>query len=203
MHIDLSQYEAGLQFLAPAMLDYFVNGRVAERRGNRHPSAVPHGVYPCRGTERWCAFSVWNDAEWQALASVLNEDWGGDERFSTVLGRKRHELELDLRVAEWTREHERDDVVAALRHVGLKAAPVNSMADLFADPQLTQRTWRPVDHPVLGHVNVMAPPFLLRSTPPEVKRAAPLVGENTREVLIELGLGEAEIDVLTGEGVLE
>jgi crotonobetainyl-CoA:carnitine CoA-transferase CaiB-like acyl-CoA transferase len=120
-----------------------------------------------------------------------------------VLGRKEHESELDACVAEWTRERERDEIVATLRARGLRAAPVNSMADLFADPQLAARTWRPVEHPVLGRVNVMAPPFLLRGTPPEVKRPAPLLGEHTHEVLTELlGVDEAEIASLEAAGVL-
>jgi benzylsuccinate CoA-transferase BbsF subunit len=204
-HIDLSQYEAGLQFLAPAMLDYFVNGRVASRQGNRHPSAVPHGVYPCRGEDRWVALSIWDDAEWRAFASALDDAaWINDARFRTLLGRKAHEAEIDQCVAEWSAERERDDVVALLRTAGLRAAPVNSMADLFSDPQLTARTWKPVDHPVLGRVHVMAPPFHLRATPPRVERAAPLLGEHTREVLTEvLGLPDSELDALEREGVLD
>jgi crotonobetainyl-CoA:carnitine CoA-transferase CaiB-like acyl-CoA transferase len=205
VHIDLSQYEAGLQFLAPALLDYFANGRVADRQGNRHPSAVPHGVYPCRGLERWVALSVWTDAEWRTFVGALGcPDWGTDERFATVLGRKADEAEIDRNVAEWTSEREREAVVELLRARGLRAAPVNSMADLFADPQLTGRTWRTVDHPVLGEVRVMAPPFLLRDTPPDVRKPAPLLGEHTREVLSEvLGLPHAEIEALEREGVLE
>jgi benzylsuccinate CoA-transferase BbsF subunit len=121
-----------------------------------------------------------------------------------VLGRKASEAELDVRVAEWTRELDRAEVVGLLRDRGLRVAPVNSMADLFADPHLVARTWRPVDHPVLGRVHVMAPPFWLRDTPPVVERPAPLLGEHTRDVLTGLlGLAEVEIDELEREGVLE
>ena len=204
VHIDLSQYETGLQFLGPPMLDYFVNARIAERQGNRHPSAVPHGVYPCSGVDRWCAFSVWDDAEWRAFASVVNEEWVRADRFATLLERKRHEQELDACVVEWTRRRSREEVVAMLRSRGLRAAPVNSMEDLFSDPQLVTRTWKPVEHPVLERVNVMAPPFLLEATPPEVKRPAPLLGEHTSEVLKDLlGLEDAEIDSLSRDGVLD
>jgi crotonobetainyl-CoA:carnitine CoA-transferase CaiB-like acyl-CoA transferase len=205
VHIDLSQYEAGLQFLAPAMLDFFANGRVAERQGNRHPSAVPHGVYPCSGVESWVALSVWSDAEWVALVEVLGyPEWAHDARFRTILARKAHEPEIDSMLATWTCGRTREDVVTALRERGLRVAPVNSMADLFSDPQLAQRTWRAVEHPVLGNVHVMAPPFLLRGTPPEIDRAAPLLGEHTREVLCRiLGLGDAEVDDLERDGVLE
>ena len=205
VYIDLSQYEAGLQFLAPVMLDYFANGRVASRQGNRHPSAVPHGVYPCRGEERWCALSVWSDDEWLRFVQALDSpDWACESRFGSVLRRKQCEAELDARVAEWTCQHERDEVVAVLRGRGLRAAAVSSMADLFADPQLQLYAWRPVEHPVLGTVHVQAPPFLLRETPPEVRRPAPMLGEQTREVLAELlGVDDAEMDSLARAGVLD
>jgi crotonobetainyl-CoA:carnitine CoA-transferase CaiB-like acyl-CoA transferase len=78
------------------------------------------------------------------------------------------------------------------------------MADLFDDPQLRERTWRVVDHPVLGQVRVMAPPFLLCGTPPRVREPAPLLGQHTREVLTQLlGLTENDVDVLERDGVLD
>lgn len=202
VHIDLSQYEAGVQFLAPAMLDYFVNRRIAGRQGNRHPSAVPHGVFACRGEDSWCAFSVWSDAEWRAFAGVVG-DWADDERFATVLGRKAHEAEIEARVSDWTRSLSREEVVQKLRGAGLRAAPVNSMADLFADPQLAG-TWRPVDHPVLGRTHVLPPPYELAGTPARVTTPAPLLGEHTDEVLRDvLGLERGEIEALQTDGALD
>ena len=65
-HIDLSQLEAGIQFLAPAFLDYGVNGRQPVRRGNADPAAAPHGVYPC-AEGRWCAIAVCSDEEWRGF----------------------------------------------------------------------------------------------------------------------------------------
>jgi benzylsuccinate CoA-transferase BbsF subunit len=204
VHIDLSQYEAGVQFLGPALLDYFVNRRVAGRQGNQHPVAVPHGVYPCSGDDEWCAFSVWSDAEWCTFSELVGEEWACDARFLTVFGRKAHEAEIDQRIAGWTASRVREQVVALLRRAGLRAAPVNSMADLFADPQLVSRTWREVEHPVLGNVHVMAPPFQLRATPPQVEQPAPLLGQHTHEVLRDvLGLSLDEIEQLAAEGVLD
>jgi benzylsuccinate CoA-transferase BbsF subunit len=205
VHIDLSQYEAGLQFLTPALLDYWVNGRVATRNGNRHPSACPHGVFPCRGQEQWVAFSIWDDSEWQRFVEAVGgPDWACKPEYATVLGRKAHAEQLECEVAAWTRSRERSELVQLLSSHGLRAAPVNSMQDLLADPQLrTWRMWQAVDHPVLGRVHVAAPPFMLHDTPPAFPRAGPLLGADTTSVLQDvLGLSADEIDSLDKMGVL-
>ena len=91
-----------------------------------------------------------------------------------------------------------------LSNHGLRAAAVNSMQDLFADPQMrTWGVWRAVDHPVLGRMHVAAPPFMLHETPPRFPRAAPLLGADTASVLHEvLGIDPAEIESLEQAGVL-
>jgi benzylsuccinate CoA-transferase BbsF subunit len=205
VHIDLSQYESGLQFLTPALLDYWVNGRIATRQGNRHPSACPHGVFPCRGEERWVAFSIWDDDEWQRFVRAIGAPaWACQPVYATLLGRKAHEDQLEREVETWTRSLDRSEVVQLLSRHGLRAAAVSSMQDLFADPQLrTRRVWQAVDHPVLGRVHVAAPPFWLCDTPPRFPRAAPLLGEHTAAVLHQvLGLEADEIDSLEQAGVL-
>ena len=72
-YIDCSQTEAGIFLTGTAVLDYVANGRSYQRTGNRSPyvPAAPHGAYPCKGTDRWIAISVYDDEEWRALAGVL------------------------------------------------------------------------------------------------------------------------------------
>ena len=62
--LDISQFEAGVNFIAPVMLDYFVNHRVADRVGNKCLYAASHNAYRCRGEDRWCTIAVFSDAEW-------------------------------------------------------------------------------------------------------------------------------------------
>ena len=66
-YIDLAEYEAAIQFQTPAILDYTVNRRVETRDGNKCPYAAPHGVYRCKGDDRWCAIAVFSDSEWKAF----------------------------------------------------------------------------------------------------------------------------------------
>src|SRR5437667_295277 len=79
--IDLSQYEAGLQFLAPVLLEHAANGTVPTRDANHDRVAVPHGVYPARGDDRWMALSVWSDDEWSRFRLAL-----GDPEWSRGVG---------------------------------------------------------------------------------------------------------------------
>jgi len=205
-YIDLSQYETGVQFMTPALLDYFVNGRVPNRQGGRDPSAAPHGVFACRGDDRWVALSVFGDDEWQRFAEALGRpEWVGDPELATLEGRKAQEDRLEAHVANWASQLDREEVVARLRKHHLRVYPVNSMADLFSDPQLAHRqTWRPVDHPVQGRIHAAAPPFTLRSTPPKLERPAPCLGGDNSYVLGEiLGLSDAEIEELAHQGVLD
>src|SRR6266481_6115331 len=82
-HLDVSQVEAALHFLAPALLDHELTGRVATRAGNRSDHAAPHGAYPCAGDDRWIALSVRGEAEWRALCAVLAQPASRTPRRST------------------------------------------------------------------------------------------------------------------------
>src|SRR3954463_12078180 len=83
--VDLSQYEASVQMLLPAMLDQSINGRSATRAGNSSSHAAPHNVYPClpeRGEDRWVAIAVETDEQWEALvAAIGNPEWAMAPRF--------------------------------------------------------------------------------------------------------------------------
>jgi crotonobetainyl-CoA:carnitine CoA-transferase CaiB-like acyl-CoA transferase len=204
-HVDLSQYEAGIQFLAPVMATYFTGGQVLERAGNRHVTAVPHAMFPCAGAERWCAISVHDDDEWARLRAAMGSpDWAAAAALDHVEGRRAAEAELEERIARWTRGRTREEVVAALRAAGVHVAPVNDMSDLFGDAQLVhRRAFRPLEHPEIGRHSVPGPSFVLPATPDRVESAAPLLGQHNREVLCGiLGLDDDDVARLEAEGAL-
>ena len=154
MHIDLSQLETALHFSAPFLLDYAVNGRSQGRRGNRDPGTAPHGVYPCKGEDRWIAIACFNEGEWAALRLTLSRQgqaWADDERWSTVVGRKDREDELDRLMSGWTRGWDSAELMRSLQQTGVPAGMVNDCRDLFEDPQLNYRGhFQYLDHPEIG-----------------------------------------------------
>jgi benzylsuccinate CoA-transferase BbsF subunit len=96
-YIDLSQYEASLHLLTPPLLDYAANGRLTPRPGNHCHGAAPHGIYRCKGEDRWCAIAVTTADEWQAFCQVLGTPaW--TRRFATLAARLQDVGELDHRV---------------------------------------------------------------------------------------------------------
>ncbi len=203
-YIDMSQLEAGEHFLEPALLDYFVNGRSEKRVGNRTPGAAPHNVYPCQGTDRWVAIAVMNDAMWTALCQAMGKPGIAiDERFATLLARKRNEEALDHITGEWTRPQTVEEVVAKLRGAGVSTGAVARGEDLHSDAQLKHRGHlRIVEHPVLGKPTQVWPSFRSDEMEPEMRRA-PLLGEHTHHVCREiLGLPPEEITRLEEAQVL-
>ncbi len=204
-YIDLAQYETGVQFIVPALLDYQANGRLMTRNGNRHPEAAPHGAYPCQGQDRWCVIAVFDDAEWQALCRAADHlEWANDPRFRTIAARKSNEDALDRLIGEWTAQYAPQEVMAKLQSVGVQAGVVNTLADLFSDPQLEhRRIWRELPHAVLGPFYYEAPPYAFSETTAEL-RPSPLLGEHNRKVYGNiLGMSDEEIKELTQQGVIE
>ncbi len=194
--IDLSQYECGLHFMAGAIFAYHRDGTIAGRNANRDRVAVPHGAYRCRDG-RWLALSCRSDAEFAALAGALESTaLCADPRFSGVADRRHNVDALDEALAKQLRERDAEDTAEALQRSGISAYPVNTVADLFADPQLVERrSWRPRRHGEIGAQNYLMPGFDLSSTPGDVTRAAPLLGGDNRVVFEDLlGLDTAELD---------
>lgn len=143
-YIDVSQFEIGLQFMAPLLLETAANGQISERVGNYSPSAAPHGVYPCvaRHTERYCIIAVYTDEEWQNFCDVMgNPDWTQDAKFSTRRSRRDNELELDQRVEEWTSQYLPEQIVRRLLDVEVWAAvPESKQEWLEHNPPIKDRS---------------------------------------------------------------
>ncbi len=203
MFLDMSQYESGVQFMLPAILDYTVNNHVADREGNKNWIAVPHNAYQCRGEQRWCAIAVYTDDEWQRFCKVLdNPEWTQDPRFATLQGRKENEEELDIMINSWTSTRMAEEVMALMQSAGVAAGVVESVEDqIVYDPQLKAREffWE-IENPEPKKYLISRPPFYrlaLRT------RMGPTLGENNDHVFKGiLGLSDEEIAALVKEGVI-
>lgn len=200
--IDVSAIELGVNLLGPLFLDVTVNGRKTRERsfptGNRleHPNAAPHGVYPCRGDDRWIAIAVFNDQEWTALKTVMGSPaWAEAAAFSSQRTRFERQDALDDAMAAWTKEHNRHALMLDLQKAGVPAAAVQNAEDTNEhDPQIAHRgLFFELDHPVIGEARFEGTPIKFSKTVQENWRSAPLLGEDTEYVCRDLlGMDEEE-----------
>jgi len=182
--IDVSQLEASLQFLIPPILNYVVNGVIEDRKGNSSQYAAPHGVYRCKGDDRWCAIAVFTDEEWNALCKAMSSsEWTSDPRFSTLRERKENEESLNRLVEAWTLNHTAEEVMHILQGAGVCAGVVQSAEDLYGDKQLQSRDhlWK-TRHNAIGTFSHLGQPFKLSETPARLRFPAPCLGEHTEYV---------------------
>jgi crotonobetainyl-CoA:carnitine CoA-transferase CaiB-like acyl-CoA transferase len=204
-YLDVSQYECGLMFLAGPLLDYHSSGRVAERAGNADPEAAPHGAYACANGS-WIALSCWSDAEFGRLANAIGrEELGSDACMSSPEGRRAQARLIDEAIDSWLAGRDAASAAQVLQAAGVHAHAVNSIADLFTDPQLAARgQWRRRPHPVIGDQAYGFPAFDLSETPGEVTRAAPTLGADNERVFRDLlGLSAEDYERYRALGAMD
>jgi benzylsuccinate CoA-transferase BbsF subunit len=210
--IDVSAVEAGINLLGPLMLDVTTNGRSTRNdsfpTGNRleHPSAAPHGVYPCQGEDRWISIAVFDEAQWQGLAAEMGApDWAADPRFATQAGRFANQDALDAHVAAWTQGRDRYAMMHALQARGVPAGVVQRAEDTNEnDPHIAARgLFFELDHPVIGPARFEGTPIQFSVTEQQNWRSAPLLGEDNAYVFKELlGVPDGEFAILAEEKVI-
>jgi len=194
-YIDASMFEVLVQQMAPAFMDFQITGNIPERNGNRIAQAAPHGVFPCKGEDRWCAISIFTEEEWMSFCRVVGSQpaWTTDARFGSFEGRKENEAELELLIGEWTQHYDAHALMETLQSAGVPAGAVQDSGDIFNDPQLENRQFlADLTHPVLGTFGHTAPAFKLSNVDPKL-RTSPCLGEHTEFVCTQLlGMSDEE-----------
>jgi benzylsuccinate CoA-transferase BbsF subunit len=191
-YIDQSQAETAAQLLAPLLMQYAVTGKESYRNGNRHPDASPHGVFRCRGDDRWCAIACVTDEQWCSLRALLGEA-ARDPRFDTLAGRKANEDELERIIQEWTSARAAEEAEEELQKAGVPASIVATAKDVSNDPQLAHRGFfRTLTHSVIGPHRYRGPTFRL-SRVQDCLRPGPALGEHNAVVCQLLQLSDDEV----------
>jgi crotonobetainyl-CoA:carnitine CoA-transferase CaiB-like acyl-CoA transferase len=201
--IDMALLDVQVATLANQAQNFLVTGIPPKRMGNAHPSIVPYEDFPT--ADGFMILGAGNDGQFARLCKVLGHpEWPSDERFRTNTDRvaNREALLTLLRAA--TRTRTTHEWVAALEAEAVPCGPINTLREVFDDPQVRARELAvPMRHPVGADIRVVASPMRLSATPPTYRLAPPLLGEHTRAVLSDvLGLGAADLDHLAAAGVI-
>jgi CoA:oxalate CoA-transferase len=186
--------------LAPVL-----QGRHFKRLGNRHWGACPTNVYPASDGE--ILIFCLTEAHFRSVARLMGrEDLLSDPRYATHGTRLRIADEVDGLVAAWSAKFARDEMVAKLIEAGVPCAPVRTVEEVVADPEVAQRGMLiDSDCPARGPIRVVGSPIKLSAAaqPSGASlRRPPNLGEHTAEVLESIGIGATELQRLRDEGVV-
>jgi crotonobetainyl-CoA:carnitine CoA-transferase CaiB-like acyl-CoA transferase len=194
-HIDMALLDTQVAMLANLGANYLVRGRaegqVPGRAGNAHINIVPYQVFEvapdAQGQAQHIILAVGNDGQFAKFCEVAGRpDLAADARFARNQDRVRHRAVLVPLLEAVFRTRSKADWLAALEAAKVPCGPINSLAEVFADPQVLHRgmvqTWQ---HPLADGVQLVASPIKLSATPVRQDRPPPLLGEHTAQVLAD------------------
>ena len=201
-HIDMALLDTQVAMLANLGANYLVTGVAPARAGNAHQNNVPYQVF--EAADGHLILAVGNDTQFARFCAVAGcAPLATDQRFARNADRVRHRETLVPLLAEIVRQRSKQDWLAALEAAKVPCGAINNLAEVFADPQVIARGMAvTVPHPMADGLRLVASPMKLSATPPTVRRAPPLLGQHTDEVLAELGLDAAERERLRASGAV-
>lgn len=185
-HLDLALLDVQVSCLANQAMSYLVTGESPVRLGNAHPSIVPYQAFPTADGD--IILAVGNDTQFAAFCRAAGRgEWADDARFATNAARVKHRHELVPLLRQVTVMHTTEAWIALLEKANVPCGPINTLAQVFTDPQVVARGLRQeLPHPLLGTVPTVASPLRLSKTPVRYARAAPALGADTADVLSQL-----------------
>jgi crotonobetainyl-CoA:carnitine CoA-transferase CaiB-like acyl-CoA transferase len=199
--LELAQTEAAAYLIGEVYLEAAQAGVDPAPRGNSHPHASPHGVYPSSGDDQWVAIAVMDDDAWRGLCATIG--WDDDPALRDAPARVVARAELDARLSEWTTARTNAAAAELLQANGVSAMPVMGPLDHHADPHLRERgAIVTLHHPEVGDERHIGNPLRFSRLPQRVAPSAPLMGADTEAVLTSvLGLSADEVEKLVADGV--
>jgi crotonobetainyl-CoA:carnitine CoA-transferase CaiB-like acyl-CoA transferase len=198
--VDTSLLEASVVYTAWASAIFFATGVSEEPRGSAHLLAAPYQAL--QTADGWINIGAANQANWLRLVEAVElPALAKDPRFMDSAGRKQNEAALIELITERFRQRTTAEWLSLLESAGVPAGPVLSMGEMLQDPQVLARDMVvEVEHARLGRMRALGAPIKFSDTPASVTRAAPVLGQHTREILREYGYSDADVDVLATAG---
>ena len=208
-HIDMSLLDVGMAILANQAAGFLNTGQSPRRQGNSHPSLVPYRDFETLDSAMLLA--IGNDGQFARFCTVAGHpEWATDTRFSSNIARIRHRDALEPMMQTVTRTRTTAQWIADLEHHAVPCGPINSVAEAFADAQVSARglaVTQPTSEAAQASTAVtsigsVASPLRLGDNPPVLRRAPPSLGEHTDELLQECGWDADAIARLRAQGVV-
>ncbi|WP_428851468.1 CaiB/BaiF CoA transferase family protein [Imbroritus primus] len=200
-YIDMALLDVQVAMLANMNTNYLASGQAPGRWGNAHPNIVPYQAF--RTADSWIILAVGNDGQFRKFAQAAGApELADDPRFATNPERVRHRDMLVPQIAALIEKRSKSDWIATLERAGVPCGPINTLDEVFEDPQVVARGLRvDLPHPTAELVKLVGSPVRMSGTPAQAMRHPPLLGEHTESVLREvLGYDDGRIAALRAAG---
>lgn len=201
--IDLSLLETQVSALVNIASSYLVSGEIPRRWGTAHETIVPYQGFETK--DKYVIVAVGNDQLWIKFCKVLGRpELAQDPRFKTNPLRVQNRKECIGILAPIMKTRNRDEWVELLNREAIPCAPINTMDEVFSNPQVLHRKMlAEIEHPTAGKIKLAGIPVKYSEAEASIRRPPPLLGQHTAEILSEvLGYDAARIEKLKAEGVL-
>ena len=201
--VDTSLFEAGITHTYWHSAICFATGKAPGPMGSAHPLNAPYQAFPA--SDGWITVGAANQENWLRLITALEApELGDDPRFANNAERMRNLSPLTAALTPLFQQRTLADWLKRLEESGVPAGPVLDVAQMHADPQaLARQMIVETTHPTAGKVKAIGLPIKFSDTPGGVRTAAPVMGEHTREVLLETGFSKAEIEQMAEQGAIQ
>ena len=202
-YIDLALLDVGVACLGNQAMNYLHSGQAPQRMGNAHPNTVPYQDFPT--ADGHMILATGNDRQYARFCEAAGHpEWATDPRFVRNTGRLQHREALIALLRSATVQRSTADWITLLEKAGVPCGPINTIADVFADPQVRARGLQmTMPHAAGAEVALVANPIRMSDTPVQYREAPPQLGQHTRAVLHDiLDMNEKDIDELQQKGAL-
>lgn len=202
-HIDLALLDVQVACLANQAMNYLTSGHNPTRLGNAHPNIVPYQDFPT--ADGYMILAIGNDGQFQRFCTEAgNAEIAEDVRFMTNKSRVENRDYLIPIINKLTVQRSTADWIQALEALAVPCGPINSLSEVFDDPQVKSRGMRVnMPHSTAGNIPLVANPIHLSATPVSYRRAPPSLGEHTEEVMRNLlKYSSIDIEKLRSEGII-
>jgi crotonobetainyl-CoA:carnitine CoA-transferase CaiB-like acyl-CoA transferase len=201
--VDTSLFEAGITHTYWHSAICFATGSAPGPMGTAHPLNAPYQAFPA--SDGWITVGAANQENWLRLIDALEAPaLRDDPRFLNNAERMRNLSALTAALTPLFQRRSVAEWLKRLEECGVPAGPVFDIAQMHADPQaLAREMIVETTHPTAGNVKAIGLPIKFSDTPGGVRKAAPLMGEHTREVLLETGFSDAEIEQMVEQGAIQ
>jgi formyl-CoA transferase len=202
-YIDMALLDVQVAMLANMNTNYLASGNPPKRWGNAHPNIVPYQTFATSGGHSIVA--VGNDGQYRRFIEAGGRpELANDDRFATNPMRVRHRDTLVPLLADMVKTKTKQEWIDALEAAGVPCGPINTLGEVFDNPQVNARGLRiDLPHPTGGKVKLVGNPIKMSATPPCYDMSPPMLGQHTEEVLRDLlGQSEEQIRDLQNKGIV-